>query len=332
MRQAAWIVGLMAVGIAGFVAGQWWQQPAEAPYAPDDWLARVGDEYITREEFVAEMERRGGLRPGQYQSVDQRRSLLNEMIIRTALVDAARRDGFDERPEVARAMDAILVSRYQQSRLEPLRDSVEVSPSEVRAYYEGRADDYSVPARKRIAMIHVVVPENAADEARDRARERAEDALKAIGDLETGVPHFGDVARRFSDDQASRYRGGVIGWISEEPVRPRFDTAVAEAAADLEAPGETTGIVEGKDGFYIVRLVQRESRQERSLEQLAPGIRQHIRREKLRAVERRFLDEQLARANPEIDEAALAEIQPLTDEEARPPTPPAGPTNEEDET
>jgi len=330
MNVARLLLILLLGAVLGFVAGQRWTVE-ETPAPPDEWLARVGGEYIIRDEFIDEMERRGGLRPGQYQDTGQRRSLLNEMIVRKSLVAAAREEGFDERPEVARALDSILINRYQQSELQPLRESVEVEPEEIEAYFNARSDEYAVPARKRIAMIQIAVSPDAADEARSRARTRAEQAANAIEELDEATLHFGAVAREFSDDQASRYRGGVVGWISEEPVRPRFDPVVADAATRLEQPGDTTGILEGEDGFYIVRLVQWEPRQERSLEQLAPGIRQVIRREKVSELQRSFLDERLSRANPEINEEMLAEIEPLSEAEVPEPAPPAGPTNIEDE-
>ena len=321
----ALLLGL-AIGFAVW-GGPTEQQPSDEP---DDWLARVGSEFITAEDFVAEMERRGGQRPGQYQSVDQRRVLLNEMIIRQSLVAAARREGFDERPEVRRALDSVLINRYQQSQLEPLRADVQVSQEEVRSYYEIRAEDYSVPARKRIAMIRISVPEDADQQRRDLARTRADEALQAVAELELEVPHFGDVARRFSDDQASRYRGGVIGWVSEQETRPRFEPAVVEAAASLQQPGDTTGVIEGDQGFYIVRLVQFEPRQERSLERLAGGIAQQLRREKIRMREREFLDALLARAEPEINQDLLARIEPLSEPGTERTGPPAGPTNQEE--
>lgn len=330
MRSLHWIVLLTVAGTAGFFVGQWWQQPEAAP-APDGWLAQVGNEFITRDEFVAEMERRGGRRPGQYQSVEQRRMLLNEMVIRRALVDAARSEGLHRQPEVRRAMDSVLINRYRQSRLQPLRDAVDIDPDEVETFYEQHADQYVVPARKRIAMIHIEVPERAPEERWEQAARRAERVLAGARELELPIPHFGDLAREHSDHQASRYRGGVIGWLSEEPVRPRFNPVVARAAETLDEVGEMSGVLRGNDGFYIVRLVQAEPKHERSLEQLSGGIRQRIMSERLRAVEERFLDARLAEAAPEINDAALEEIDPLSDPHAPPEGPPDGPTGQGDE-
>lgn len=330
MRQAAWIVGMLAAGIAGFLLGQSWHQPGEAPDAPDEWVARVGNEYITRDEFIDEMERRGGLRPGQFRSVDQRRVLLNTLLIERALVDAAHQDGFDRRPEVRRAMDSILVTRYRQERLQPLRDRVVVTPDEIEAFYREHSDEYRVPARKRLAMVFIRADDDAPETVREQARERAETVLAELDGLELEIPHFGELARRYSDHQGSRYRGGVIGWMAADGGGSRFDPLIREAGRALEQPGEVSPVLEGEDGFYIVRLVQFEAGREREFEQLSDGIRQRILGNKLREVEQQFLDRQLAGREIEINERIVADIEPLSDPR-RPDGPPAGPSNREDE-
>lgn len=330
MRNALWT--LLGAALGGLGVFLWLDRDApEAPAAPSDWVARVGDEYITRDEFVAEMARRGGMRPGQYRSVEQRRLLLNEMIIRKSLVDAARREDFDAEPEIRRALDSVLINRYRQARLQPLREAIRVDDAEVRRYYEQNAEQYSVPGRKRIAMIHVEVPEQAPEARWEAARERIGQALAEAADADLDVPHFGDAARRYSDDQASRYRGGVVGWLSEGSARPRFNATVADAAMQLERPGETSPVLRGEDGYYVVRLVQSEPRRERTLEELSSGIRQRIMSEELRRVETEFLDAQLAAVETEINTEALEEIEPLSGPATEREGPPAGPTDAEDE-
>ena len=321
---------LIALGVViGVGAARLWPERSE-PAAPSEWLARVGAEYITPEEFVFEMERRGGRRPGRFGSVEQRRTLLNSMVIREALVDAAREDGFDERPAVRRSMDSVLVTKFQQAKLEPLREDVEITDEEVEAYYRENAADYTVPARKRVAQIFIAANADAPAEARERALRRAEQIREEARQLDEDVAHFGELARRHSDDQASRYRGGVIGWVSEDAARSRFGPAIHEAAATLDEIGEISPVIEGDDGFRIVRLVQREAARERALDDLRSGIRQRLLGEKLRAVEAQFLDRQMAEREIEINADGLAEIEPLSGPERR-EGPPAGPSDQEND-
>jgi len=294
---------------------------------PDEWLARVGERYITPAEFTAEMERRGGRRPGQYHELEQRQRLLDDMIFRAAMVEAARADGLHRDPEVRRSMEAILINKYTQTKLEPMRDAIEISPDEVRGYYEAHGDDYIVPARKRLAMIHLEVNPNAPESRWEETRARAEQLLEQARALDIDVPHFGDLARRHSDHRGSRYRGGIIGWLSAEGRRPRFNAVVTEAAAELDQPGQLSPVLRGEDGYYLVRLVQSEPRRERSLEQLTAGIRQRILREKLQQVERDFQAAQMNRVDKQINQAALAAVAPLSPPVGGRREPPGGPSD-----
>lgn len=320
-------IGLaLAAGVViGVLAARAW--PESGPSEPEGpWVARVGDKVIRPADFVAEMERRGGRRPGTYRSFDQKRLLLNEMIVRAALVDGAKRESFDRQPDVLRAMESVLINRYRQDRLQPLRDSVRIDDADVEAFYNRNAGDYVVPARKRIAIIHFAVPERADEERWDQAMADAEQVLAMVPEEDQGVPHFGDLARQHSDHRGSRYRGGVIGWISEGGERPRFNPTVAAAAESLRSPGAIVGPVRGDDGVYLVRLVDYEPQRERSLEELSAGIRQQLLSARLKQVENEFLDARLAEVETEVNEDALAEIEPLSGPGPERRGPPTGPT------
>lgn len=323
----------LVLGIAiGLGAAALWLRPDGGTSAPSGpWVAKVGDRVIRPADFIEEMERRGGQRPGTYQSFDQKRLLLNEMIVRAALVDAAKREAFDEEPEVQRSIDSVLINRYRQEKLQPLRDAIRIDDAEVEAFYNEHADDYLVPARKRIAIIHIEVPERADEERWEQAMARAGEILEQVPDQDLGVPHFGDLARQHSDHRGSRYRGGVIGWISEGGDRPRFNPTVASAAESLQSTGAIAGPVRGDDGVYLVRLVDAEPQRERSLEELSAGIRQRLLSERLKDVENEFLDARLAEVETEINEDALAEIEPLSGPGSERTGPPTGPTSAEDE-
>ena len=164
MKPVVIAAALLAALGAGWLGGRMTAPVAAAPQAPDGWIARIGDEYITAAMFVEEMQRRGGSQPGQFQSVDQRRALLDDLVYRRALVDAARRTGLDTQPAVRRSLEQILANQYLQGTLRQTQQGIDVTADDVRAEYDRRADSYTVPARRRLAMIRLGVP-GGADEA-----------------------------------------------------------------------------------------------------------------------------------------------------------------------
>src|SRR5699024_9375833 len=178
--------------------------------------------------------------------------------------------------------------------------------------YQQEADDYAIPARRRVAMVHIKVPGGADPAAREAAREKAIEAYQAAKQLDPEVTHFGAVAREYSQDQSSRYRGGVIGWIGEDaPERYRHDPAVIETANSMFEPGTLSGVIEGAQGFYLVRLVEYQPERSRPLEELQAGIRQRLLRDHYRSVEDAFRQEMLARFETDIRRQRLADIEPL---------------------
>jgi len=319
----------VAGSVAGWLGAELRYSPS-GPAAPEHWVARIGDQYITADAFVDEMKRRGGDRPGQFQNMEQKRRLLDDLVYRAALVKAAERTGLTSEPEVRLAVDQVISNRYVQSTLRDTQSALSVSDEEVARYYEEHADEYTVPARKRVAMIRIALPAGASGEQWASAEKKLQEARVKAAGLGSRVPHFGALATEYSDDDATRYRGGVLGWIAEGGgSRYAYDPKVLEAVRELDTAGALSPVLRGADGVYLVRLVESEPRQSRSLDQLASGIRQRLMQDRLRASEMRFRQDLMRQVGVEVREAALAAIAPVGPAASRSPQqPPAMPQDQ----
>lgn len=329
MHKAIPLFALLAGAALGWGAARMFAPaPTVASPAPASWVARVDGEYISEQRFIDEMQQRGGRQPGQFQDLEQRRALLDALLYQKALVAAARRDGIDQLPEVRRTLDQVLANQVLQRQLRERQRAIEVPEQAVRAFYDANAAEYVVPARRRVAMIMIPVAEGADAAAWERAEAEAEAARKEASRLGADVRHFGPVAREYSHDQASRYRGGVIGWLSEgQRERYRHDAALLDAAFALEQPGQLSPVLRGADGVYLVRLVDLQPEQARPFEELAAGIRQRLLQQRVEAAETQFRTELLSTLEVEVDEEALARIDPLSPPaDPNPPQPPALPS------
>jgi len=317
----ALLVGLLA----GWLLAGGWSGGRSSPRR--EWVAQVGDAYITPEMFIAEMHRRGGETPGQYQDIVQKRALLDDMVLRQALINAAKGIGLEADPVVRRQIEAALVNQYVEATLRKQQRAVKIEESETRAHYDAHAADYTVPARRRVAMIQIQVPANADEDVWRNATERAAEALGKAKKLAAHIPHLGEVAREYSQDQATRYRGGTIGWISEgQKERYRYDSAVIDAAMAAEKAGDFAPVVRGKDAVYVVRVVDIEPQRERPYEQLATGIHQRLLQDRMEAVEKQFRIDVLKNTRVQVREEGLNAIDPLAPPaDKQPPQPPAMP-------
>lgn len=166
---------------------------------------------------------------------------------RAALEEALRAEGmtFQEyRDVVAEGVRRAGIRRQFEATIQRDRQPPPVTEAEAREFFEARrAELGSRPAT--IEFRQVVVKPQAADSARQSALAKAEEALEELRD----GADFATVARRFSEDEATRERGGELGWFRRGRMVPAF-----ERAAYALRPGEVSGIVETSFGFHIIKL------------------------------------------------------------------------------
>jgi len=287
------------------------EPPADRNVAPAPAVATVGDEPITADELRTEMARRGGGVPGQFATPEGRRALLDELIRFEALAARAREAGYDRDPDLRAAFKRLMVEAYLRDQIEAPLAGVEVSDEEVRRFYDEHKDEYARPERRQAAIVFIQVHPNASAEKKAELTARAEAALAEARALDPKVRHFGQVARGHSDDRASRYQGGVIGWLSSDTgASYKWPAEVIEAVMALEEPGEIGPIVRADAGFYLVRLVDREESEARPFELLAAGFRNQILRAKQGRMRQEFLDQILSDLWIEVDEEQLQLIEP----------------------
>lgn len=321
MSKSTWIPVLIAL-LVGLACGIWLGPRIggqDSVAAPDDWLARIGEQsWITVSEFESEMQRRGAGMAGRAFSAEQQQALLDELIYRRALVLRAEQQEVHLRPEVRRGLDQILVNQMLRAELRPQQEQADIAPAAIEAFYDKHADEYTVPARRRVAMIHFQVGATASEETREQIRTQAEQVRNQALELADNVRDFGLLARNHSDHQASRFRGGVLGWIGEgDPGRYNYPEIVTRQALSMQQTGEVSELVQDDQGFYLVRMVAYEPSRTRSLDELSDGIRQRLLRQRFVDVENQYRDQVISEFAIQIDEQQLAALAP-----DQPPPPP----------
>ena len=139
------------------------------------------------------------------------------------------------------------------------RGRVLVDEAKVNAWLAGnkkRVEDYykdnqaafqKLPKQIRLQVIEV---KTATDKPAAKAK-----AEQALGQITGGEP-FAKVAATASDEADSRGAGGLLGWRNEDS--PGIEPAVSKAAAALKN-GELSAVLEGKGGYWIIKVIGRRS-------------------------------------------------------------------------
>ncbi len=284
---------------------------------PKEIVAIVNDEIISKETFIQQMVLHGGLRPGQYQTLEQKQVLLDYLVNQEVVFSKAKVLGITENVAVNNLFKKKVVERYLDLELKPKLSAVKVSKNDVMMHFEHNKESYNKPARRRAAVIFVKGENN----------ERIIEAQNKIANLDENIKHFGELAKTYSDDANSRYRGGVIGWLINHPNRKyRWDEKVTNALFSLKNNGDISPIIKADYGYYLVRLVEQEKQKKRTLSKVEKGIKNSIRQKLVKEMKTDFIDELIASSDITVNQNILESIKPLsTHSKPKQKTPPALP-------
>jgi peptidyl-prolyl cis-trans isomerase SurA len=199
----------------------------------------------------------------------------------------------DEQLAAAVAQQGLTMEAYRtQVREELLRaqllsreisGKVNVTPEEVKRYYEANRDEFEKTAEIAVSHIILQLPQNAPDEQVEQVMARAQE-IHAM--LDGGAP-FAAVARRYSEDAAAQ-SGGKLGTFK----RGELFESIEEELARLE-PGQYGKPVRSPVGVHILRLDERASGSGETLESLAEEIKERLYNAALEERYNRWLREDL---------------------------------------
>ena len=153
------------------------------------------------------------------------------------------------------------------------RITAALAPNEndCRRYYDAHRAAFREPVRFRASHLFLAAPEGYPSEVIEAKR-----AL--INTLSTRLRNgesFDAFVRQFSEDEATKKRGGDLNYFGEERMLPEIF-----AAAQKLAVGETSAPIRSRLGFHLVRLTQMLPGQEMTFEQARPEIVAAIENEK----------------------------------------------------
>jgi len=239
-------------------------------------VARVGDHQVSRGEFDSYLAETLGTPEGAAIAEPAVKSRLldqfleEELLVTTAgsrgiivsddEIERAARDKKTDRDRVRRAL---LQRKFKQ---EVILRGVSVSEEEVREYFENHVESFHHPAR--VVLRKVLVDSEA-------------DARNVRAELAQDPGAFEDVAskRSLSPD------GGQAQPYEEDSLPDSIRDAV-----DRLGIGELSAVVEDPQGFFILRLEDRQAERPANLEEARDRIRLDLLREKSQRRYREYLE------------------------------------------
>jgi len=120
-------------------------------------------------------------------------------------------------------------------------------------FYENR-ERYDTPGEYTVR--HIFISWKSPHTGRERGKPDVERRLARVREGLIKDDDFGRLARRYSDDLATRDRGGELGTVNEHAARVHLEPAFVEAMVLLK-PGQSGGPVETPKGFHFLQVTAR---------------------------------------------------------------------------
>ena len=164
-------------------------------------------------------------------------------------------------------------ARYALLDLAKLRATTAVGDDALRAYYNSHIDEYKV--ENRVHVEHILFKTVGKTDAEiAEIRQKAEDVLKKA---KSGA-NFEDLAKKFSEDDGTKPKGGDLGWIVEGQTVPEF-----QQAAFTLPKGSLSDLVKTQYGFHIIKVLDHEQAHTKSFEEVRSTIEPTVLDERVSA-------------------------------------------------
>ena len=157
-----------------------------------------------------------------------------------------------------------------------------VSDDDCRVYFAQHQAEFVQPIRYRVAHLFLAAPPETPDEVVATKRRTIDDLAQRLKQGE----QFVDLVAQFSEDEATKKRGGDLGYFSDARMPADFMAAVRTLQI-----GQLSDVVQTKLGFHIFQLMDTKPEHAMSFEEARPEIVAELQNAKRReAVQKVIVD------------------------------------------
>jgi len=155
--------------------------------------------------------------------------------------------------------------RYVILDTQALRASITPSPQQVEAFYQSNLQQFANP--EQVHAQHILLKTGGKDAA--AVRKQAESVLK---EAKAPGADFQALARKYSEDDASKGSGGDLGFFGRGTMVKPF-----EDAAFSMAPGQISDLVQTDYGFHVIKVLEKRPAGQRSLAEVKDQITEQLK-------------------------------------------------------
>lgn len=166
------------------------------------------------------------------------------------------------------------VLSLEYKRNKAVKDYIEknLTDAEINKYYE---ENIYGDIKASHILISIDAKEDASDDEKEKAKEKAlNKAKKVIKELDEGKK-FSDLAKKYSDDDATKSKGGDLGYFNKDDM----DGSFWNAALELKKDEYTKEPVESSYGYHII--LKTGEKEKKTLKGVKSSIKETLTSDKL---------------------------------------------------
>jgi peptidyl-prolyl cis-trans isomerase C len=224
-----------------------------------DYIAKVGDELITKGDIELILSQIPMQYRARYSSAEGRRELVDALVGMKMFAWEAKKRGIDKKSDVQLKIGYIIDQTLARELEEELQSSVKVEDKDIENYYKENQDQYMTP--EKVKARHILV-------------DSEEEAVQILEKIKSGAD-FAELAREKSKCPSSS-KGGDLGWFGKGKMDPAFEKASFELKKD-----EVSGVVKSTFGYHIIRVDDKRPAKTKTLDQASRTIERTMKNDLL---------------------------------------------------
>jgi len=213
---------------------------------------------------------------GQADSTETRKAIINQLAMQMLVSQEAIKKNLDKTPEVINQITLTQQSILANAFVQDYTKNNPVSDDILKAEYDKIKAQMSGTEYK---ARHILVDKEA-------------EAKHIIAKLKKNAKQFDSLAKEYSKDPGSKYKGGDLGWFDPRGMVPEFGAAVAK----LQKGKFTLEPVKTQFGYHVILLEDSRTKQAPTFEQVKPQLAKNVQEQNLK----KLIDDVMAKAKIEI--------------------------------
>ncbi len=152
-----------------------------------------------------------------------------------------------------------------------IRAKITPTPAEIEQHYNQNIDQFSTP--EQVHALHILLKTDGKDDTAVKAK--AEDILKQA---KAPGADFGELAKKYSEDEGSKTRGGDLNFFGKGQMVPEFE----KVAFELQ-PGQIGDLVKSQFGYHIIKVLEKKPATVKPLAEVKDQISEQLKWERAQA-------------------------------------------------